>query len=661
MINFIDKQLTSWLNQGWLSQLDRAFAQFLAKQNPGAEPLAIFAAALVSHQISQGQVYLDLKALVQNPELSLSLNNQHGQLIKLATDDPLKTTRLTDWINCLQNTPLLVDVKLGNSPLVLDLTKQRLYLRRYWQYQQDVNHCLAELIKPIRTELACPVIAEIQRLFPSANPNQIDWQKIACVLALRARFSIITGGPGTGKTTTVTKLLASLIKLAKPSLSHPYKIILAAPTGKAAARVSESISQAVAELDLDAESKALIPRQASTLHSLLGSIPNTRRFKHHENNPLLADVVIVDEASMIDLEMMAALLMALPKHCSLILLGDKDQLASVEPGSVLGDLCAEASAAAYDASTRQWLADYAGLNLNWLPNQSALNQASNPYSQQIIVLQHSHRFGADSGIGALAAAVNAGDYLGLAQILNLIDSKPSQISYTDLDPAIENYHAHKLNPQAETANQLLKLIVLGETGSKNPGLSGYAGFQKALSQQQSVGDNDEWAAQVIKAFEQFRVLSGLRNGPWGVDGLNQRIEQYLFGKPASPSWYLGRPIMITRNDYSLGLMNGDIGITLADDNGKLRVAFSGNPGLNQQKIHWVSPLRLPAVETAYAMTIHKAQGSEFNQVVLVLPETQSLVLSRELIYTGITRAKQQFILLESRAGILKNSLAVSCR
>lgn len=661
MTDIVDRHLTNWFNQGWLSQLDRAFAQFLAKQNPAAEPLVILAAALVSHQVSQGQVYLDLKALAQHPELSLSLNNQHGQLIQLASDDPLKTHRLADWISNLQNTPALVDVKAGNSPLVLDLTQHRLYLRRYWQYQQQVNQCLAELIKPIRTELPNHVTAEIERLFPLSDTTAIDWQKIACVLALRARFSIITGGPGTGKTTTVTKLLASLIKLAKPSLTHPFKIILAAPTGKAAARVSESISQAVAGLDLDDESKALIPRQASTLHSLLGSIPNTRRFKHHQQNPLLADVVIVDEASMIDLELMAALVTALPEHCSLILLGDKDQLASVEPGSVLGDLCANAQAAAYDYDTRQWLTSYAGLNPHWLPSLSALNQTTNPYSQQIIVLQHSHRFGADSGIGALASAVNAGDYLRLAQILNLVDAKSEPINYTDLDPAISNYQSHQLNPQAETAHQLLKQMVLGETTHKNAGLSGYAEFQRTLSQQPAIGNKDAWAANVIKAFEQFRVLSGLRKGPWGVDGLNQRIEQYLFAKSSLSSWYLGRPIMITRNDYSLGLMNGDIGITLIDENGKLRVAFPGNPDLNQQNIHWVSPLRLPAVETAYAMTIHKAQGSEFNQVVLVLPDTQSLVLSRELIYTGITRAKQQLIVLETRAGILKNSLAISCR
>ncbi len=616
--------------QGWLQPLDRAFVQFLNRQSPNANQTVLLAAALLSQQLAQGAVYLDLQALSQDPAQTLAV----GASVDL---DWLKQYQLNDWLTALSQAADLVATGEGNTPLVLDLQHKRLYLRRYWQYQQIVTQVIDRLVQPVQDSLPAQVKNEIAGLFPAQNSAQTDWQKIACVVALRAKFSIITGGPGTGKTTTLTKLLAVLIKMASAdsSLGRPLNIILAAPTGKAAARVSESINGAVEKLNVDEVIKQQMPRKASTLHRLLGSRPNSRQYKYNQHNRLVADVVIVDEASMIDLEMMAALLAALPDTASLILLGDKDQLASVEPASVLGDLCHGAGALAYDQSTLAWIENYALERL-------AANSASQGqvYNQQTTVLQHSYRFDDKSGIGNLAKAVNAGDYPKVAAILNA----PAE-DYPDLNPP---------HIAGKTGWLALQQLVLPEHAGR---LAGYGSYRQEIKNKASYSSVDEWALAVLNAFDTFRILSPLRRGIWGVEGLNQRIEQWLDQQSKSQAWYEGRPVMVTSNDYGLGLMNGDIGIALKDQNNKLRVAFP----VGDKQIHWVSPLRLPNVETAYAMTVHKSQGSEFSHVVLVLPDQISQVLTRELIYTGITRAKLDFTLLESQAGGLGQAVEASCR
>ncbi len=616
--------------QGWLQPLDRAFVQFLNRQSPNANSTVLLAAALLSQQLAQGAVYLDLQALSQDPVQSLAV----GESVDL---DWLKQYQLNDWLTALSQADDLVATGEGNTPLVLDVVHKRLYLRRYWQYQQTVTQVIDRLVQPVRDSLPEQVKAEIAGLFPAQNSAQTDWQKIACVVALRAKFSIITGGPGTGKTTTLTKLLAVLIKMASAdaSLGRPLNIILAAPTGKAAARVSESINGAVEKLAVDEAIKQQMPRKASTLHRLLGSRPNSRQYKYNQHNRLVADVVIVDEASMIDLEMMAALLAALPDTASLILLGDKDQLASVEPGSVLGDLCHGAGGLAYDQSTLAWIESYASERLA----ENPLSQGQF-YNQQTTVLQHSYRFNDQSGIGNLAKAVNAGDYRKVAAILNA----PAE-HYPDLNPS---------HIDSKTGWLALQQLVLPEQTVR---LAGYGLYRQVIKDKSSYSSVDEWAWVVLNAFDTFRVLSPLRRGVWGVEGLNQRIEQWLGQPSTSQAWYEARPVMVTSNDYGLGLMNGDIGIALKDQNNKLRVAFPAG----DQQIHWVSPLRLPNVETAYAMTVHKSQGSEFSHVVLVLPDQINQVLTRELIYTGITRAKLDFTLLESQVGVLEQAVGASCR
>jgi exodeoxyribonuclease V alpha subunit len=649
-----------WVAKGWLSHLNRAFVGFLLDLDPNATDAVLWAGALVSHQLDRGEVYLDLEKLCEQPGMTLAIPaddawavEQDAAAAELAR---LKVYSLDAWQAALSQSRLVSSGE-GDTPLVL--AGNRLYLRRYWRYEQISQACIKQRLQPARDSLPASLAERLQTLFPT-SPESPDWQKIACVLALRARFAIITGGPGTGKTTTLTKLLALLIELAPQNSEHskPLNILLAAPTGKAAARVSESIAKALDSLTIDESIKQCIPRKASTLHRLLGSRHDSRRFLHNRHNPLVADIVIVDEASMIDLEMMASLLEALPANTQLILLGDKDQLASVEAGSVMGDLCRGAEHAAYDQETLAWISRYAGEQ----PKPAAVPGSA--INQQTVMLRHSHRFDAHSGIGQLAKAVNQGDALQAQAILTDTDR------YPDLRPEPHaDYIALRQHPNPEAANSLLRKLVInsGDSAESSRPRRGY-GYYLAQIQNgrpDSAERYDAWAMQVLTAFDAFQVLSALRKGPWGVEGLNQRIEEWLFAKAKQALWYEGRPVMITRNDYNLGLMNGDIGIALRDSSGKLRVAFpsadvGGEPSANL-KIRWISPMRLPDVETAFAITVHKSQGSEFNHVALILPENISPVLTRELIYTGITRAKDSFTLLEtSDSGVFAKAI-LTCR
>lgn len=644
--------LERWVERGWLSHLDRAFVRFLVSQYPATNKIpdrVLWAAALLSRQLATGAVYLDLARLCANPVGLLTLSDND----RLSPADPFvqelsvfNTERLEQWLTELEQSPM-VSKTAGNTPMVLH--GQRLYLRRYWQYQQLLTSSIQQRLQiddqPLNeTEARIRLLS----LFPSATlENSPDWQRIACVIALRSRFCIITGGPGTGKTTTLTKLLALLIQL---NQNQKLNILLAAPTGKAAARVSESISNTLSKLDVDDDIKALIPRKACTLHRLLGSRMDSRKFIHNRHHPLVADIVIVDEASMIDLAMMASLLDALPETARLILLGDKDQLASVEPGSVMGDLCDGAEMAAYNQNTLAWINRFSNQPLSQLPSdQGSL------INQQTVMLRHSHRFNASSGIGELARAVNRGDDQRVIEILKDTDH------YQDLLPIgfIADYGQFRQQPSSEKADQLLKKMVAGLSVDA-AFLGGYGHYLQLVQNRPVDGNDDDWAVKVLLAFDGFQVLSALRRGYWGVESLNRRIENELFPQ-CMGQWYPGRPVMITRNDYNLGLMNGDIGITLMDRTGKLKVAFPDNEAGSSNKIRWVSPMRLPDVETAYAITVHKSQGSEFDHVVLVIPDGQNAVISRELIYTGITRAKKHFTLIEIDTESLIQAIKNSCR
>ena len=614
--------LSDLVERNALTHLNVAFAKFLHEEESHASDSLLLLGALVSYRLNQGDVYLDLKALFDQPaDALLPFEETTSEDVAL-----FKTYLENTNLDTVLGQSNLVSQGEGNSPLVWDKMHQRFYLRRYWRYQQTVDNKIESRAKYRAEKLPSQIVSRLNTFFEE-NDQTPDWQKIACALALRSRFCIITGGPGTGKTTTLTKLLALAIERSQvQSPTHQPLILLAAPTGKAANRVNESIGNALETLKemISPEISQYIPSKASTLHRLLGSRPNTRLYQYNANNPLVADIVIVDEASMIDLEMMAALLDALQENTQLILLGDKDQLSSVEPGYVLGNLCLNADKKVYDVGTMQWILDCTGEEL------TAPVQQGSSINQQTAMLWHSYRFDKDSGIGNLAKAVNDGN---VADACAIIDGT----TYPDL-------------LKIQDDNQLRKLV-----STHNENLGSYRDYIAQIKNRPSeVNRMDEWALGVLKAFDTFQVLCATRQGHWGVESINVRIEQWLFG--STKIWYEGRPIMVTRNDYNLNLMNGDIGITLKNKDGKLQVAFIDTNPQSDAVIRWVSPLRLSQVETAFAMTVHKSQGSEFNHVVLALPDSANLVLTPKLIYTAITRAKKHFTLLENSAGMFRVSI-----
>ena len=430
-------------------------------------------------------------------------------------------------------------------------------------------------------------------------------QRIACEVAAKNHITLITGGPGTGKTTTVVKLLALLIATSINDL----KIHLAAPTGKAAARLTESITNALAQMPADVQSR--IPTQTQTLHRLLRS--NSRDTRVH---PLATDVVVVDEASMVDLEMMARLLASVPPTARLILLGDKDQLASVEAGAVMSQLC-----------TGELL------------------------RAQTVTLTHSHRFDAASGIGKWAQAVNADNQKNATSIQALWNAAPDWLSTLPNNTSEDSKQDSGLTGPL---HQVTKLQLQNAHDAKLAQALAF-GWRHWLSLldihrtntfEKITACTDSQAIDLLKSFNEFSVLCAVREGPFGVTQLNAHIEKAL-GFTAS-AWYVGRPVMVTRNDYALELMNGDVGICLPGADGVLRVAFPSLGG----NVRWIVPARLDSVETVFAMTVHKSQGSEFHHVLLVVPAHDSPVLTRELVYTGLTRAKENLTLWAPRPEVL---------
>jgi exodeoxyribonuclease V alpha subunit len=647
--------LDRWVERGWLRSLDKAFVSFLHELAPESDPLVLLAAALTSHQLGHGHVCLDLFETLKAPDFALSLppegDVQGGVL--LLPSQLLEALDGAHWCKALASSSLVAlaaDSSDAAQQRPLVLSGKRLYLRRYWAYERRIDAAL-------RTRLAqgeAPpddLRQRLDELFGLAKPGAvIDWQKLACALATRGAFSIITGGPGTGKTTTVVRLLA-LLQAPAVEAGQPLRIRLAAPTGKAAARLTESISQQVQSLKVAEAVREKIPCDVTTVHRLLGSRPGTRHFRHHAGNRLPLDVLVVDEASMIDLEMMANLLDALPPHARLVLLGDKDQLASVEAGAVLGDLCRDAEAGWYNPQTRQWLESVSGESLQ----DSGLREdsgGSHPLAQQLVMLRHSRRFGEVSGIGQLASRVNQ----------QLPDEARQLLAAGHYDDVFS------LPLKGEHDHQLERLLLDGH----GEGPQGYRHYLNVMrNQRPPTGrplehpDWVNWARDVLQAFDTFQLLCAVRKGPWGVEGLNLRITEALLKARLiehDQQWYEGRPVLMTRNDYGLGLMNGDIGIALklpereGPDVGKpvLRVAFPRNDG--QGGVRFVLPSRLNDVETVYAMTVHKSQGSEFAHTALILPDALNPVLTKELIYTGITRAKHWFTLIEPRAGVFEEAV-----
>jgi exodeoxyribonuclease V alpha subunit len=454
---------------------------------------------------------------------------------------------------CVLASGMAVLAEMATTPLPLVVEGHRLYLHRYWQYENRLAQKILTMVQAAHT-VAVPEQTLLNRYFP---PNgEIDWQREAAKMAVSQYFSIITGGPGTGKTTTVVKILAIL----QETNATPLHIALAAPTGKAAMRLQESIGNNKAALPCDEAIRALLPDSVTTLHRLLGAKPPSPYFQHHAANPLPYDLVVVDEASMVDLALMAKLLAALKTDARLILLGDQDQLASVESGAVLNDLTASLE----------------------------------HHTQE---LKKSHRFAGT--IKDLAVAVNQQQAAKAWQCLHTDDTKVALLTGDWLSYVAGQYAAY-----LTLANQGADFLT------------------------------------VFAAFNRFQVLCANSRGKKSVADVNYQVEQRLIAQGlihnAAP-WYVGKPIMIGQNQAALQLYNGDIGLCLPDrtQGNKLMVFFQDANGQVKKYL----PARLPPCDTVFAMTIHKSQGSEFEEVLIMLPDTVNPVLTKELLYTGITRAK----------------------
>lgn len=634
-------------DRGQLRHLDSAFATFVAGLDPAPTPALAVAAAVLAQMEGRGHSCLPLAALASDPHALLPLPEAPDE------DAAALLARLPSgvdgWRAALAVSAVVHRVGSGadrGQPLVLDgpAAAPRLYLRRYRDYERRVAAAVrarSAAREPVDEAGAARWLARLFAPAPDATPRTeaVDWQRLACAVALRARLSIVTGGPGTGKTYTAARLLALLFA------THPaperLRVALAAPTGKAAARLRQSIDASLlglqaglaGHLDLAALTARIGP--ARTLHALLGAGPDSRRFRHHAGNPLDLDVLLVDEASMVHLEMMAALLDALPPHARLVLLGDKDQLASVEAGAVLGDLCRDAEAGRYDAETARYAEAVAGQTLP-APHLTAA-RAAPALAQQTVMLRESRRF--EGPIGALARAVNAAADTGLP--LRLLAGDESGALY---------------GTEAADVDAVIALATGGRVGAP----ACYRDYLELLRRGPAADEAEAhaaWAKAVLQRFDRFRLLCAVREGALGVAGLNQAVQQALARagllQPRG-EWYAGRPVIVTRNEPTLGVFNGDIGITLPDARGgdALRVFF-----LDGEALRSVAVGRLAHAETAFAMTVHKSQGSEFEHAVLVLSAGAGKVLSRELAYTGITRARRAFTLMAERPGILEAALA----
>jgi len=538
--------------------IDHHFAAFIKRVSGGAEDdLFSIVVSLASNAVGKGNICLNLSDIAaQNIVFD-------GKIVKLPEIEELKKL-------------LMLSSAVGAPgqfrPLVLD-TDGRLYLYRYWRYEQNFAGILLQKAGAdagvINENLLCE---GLERFFPHLADEEHDCRKDAAKVALRTQFCVISGGPGTGKTSTVVRILALLLE---QQGGMKMRIALAAPTGKAAARLKASVNNIRQSLDCSDEVRKAIPDQVVTIHRLLGPISGSDRFRYSVMNPLPYDVVIVDEASMVALPLMNSLMGALSPNVRLILLGDKDQLASVEAGAVLGDICLAGEE--YPASS---------------------------VARSVVMLEKNFRFKVGSHISAISREVNAGRG---REALNLLrDFYSVGIAWRNV-------------ANRETLRKLLKERVL----------DGYGSYFEASS-----------PGEALERFDRFSVLCAIREGLFGVNGINREIESILGAAnliTKTGLWYPCRPIMITANDYTLNLFNGDIGIIFPDPDNEheLRAFFPSPDG----GVRSISTIRLPQHETAFAMTVHKSQGSEFSHVLILLPPVDFDILTRELIYTGITRAK----------------------
>jgi exodeoxyribonuclease V alpha subunit len=576
--------------RGAFSALDYHFARAMLGIAGETSADVAVCAALASRAVQQGHVCVDLLRLADSPPLDDNDEPMHD----LAWPSPERL------IAALQASRL-ADAEDPLAPLWLEAGR-RLYLRRYAGYEAALA---AELLRRalLLESVDAPALAQgLQRLFPAGGA---DAQRLAACVAVTRRLSVICGGPGTGKTTTVVKTLCLLQEQQQLRGARPLQILLLAPTGKAAQRLGEAVALGLAGLDVPQAIKDCVPLRAATIHRALGirsqpaSVP-----RHHRENPLSADVVLVDEVSMVDLALLYRLVDAVRPEARLILQGDKDQLVSVEAGAILGDLYPERAEVGYSLAFAEQLGSLTQLTLAPTHPEPGLHDC-------LITLSRSYRYAESSGIGQLARAINAGDARRALGVLKAASPSSAATDCRLIEPLGRDIAEGRLPRElAERA------------------VAGYTRFIRAREPEEK-----------LARLAEYRVLCSHRRGPYGVQALNRAIEGWLADAGLlrhAGDFYEHRPIIITQNDYTLDLMNGDVGIVLRTPEHLLRVCFMGSDGLR-----FLLPSRLPPHETVFATTVHKSQGSEFDAVSIVLPNVPSKLLVRELLYTAVTRARKQ--------------------
>ena len=592
-------ELQPWRDAGVLLAIDVHTAATLARLvdlGPDDHDTVV-GAALASRAPRHGHVCLDLSTVRESAVAELERNGDFEPTVLL---DALPwPSDIGAWRTGLAASPLVTStgVDVGGRPRPLLLDGDLLYLERYRVYE---NQIVDELTRRATQAPAVSTIADSRRdeLFDALelSPEQRD----AAERGASRSLSVIVGGPGTGKTHTVAALLALLLDGTTGEGADALRIALVAPTGKAAARMGESIAGRATELGSVPGTESLIAQmtraETSTIHRLLGAVPDSANFRHDRSNPLVHDVVIVDETSMVSMPMLAKLLDAVSPDARIILVGDPGQLASVEAGSVLGDIAGPVADAIVDGTP--------------IPSE--------PLADCISVLTYSHRFPADSAIGKFAAAVRADDPDGAVAVLR----------FATADTSEESLHWHEIEATSLEAGPIVRSEALGAA--------------RATMELAGEGRSADALAELVKV----RVLCAHRRGPFGITRWNAQFEEWLAaGGARLTGFYVGRPVLVTANDRANELFNGDLGVVVtAGPN--VRVAFGSG-----SEPRLVPPARLSWVETVHAMTIHKSQGSEFGHVVVVMPHQDSRLATRELLYTAVTRASKRVTLLGSEASV----------
>ncbi len=595
--------LRAFNDAGVLAAADVHVALRLAAIGGETDEAVLLAIALAVRAPRLGHVYVDLATIRDTAAVD--------------ADEPVDLSTLpwpsaAGWAASVGASAVVAVGEAADAPgdRPFRLAGSRLYLDRYWREERRFAADLRALSTGAPAGVQMDVLTEgLARLFDGQTDSR---QCLAAATAVLRRFAVVAGGPGTGKTTTVARIVALLAEQAEAAGAPPPLVALAAPTGKAAARLEETVHEEALKLPVDDPIReGLLELHASTLHRLLGWRPDSHsRFRHNRGQRLPHDLVIVDETSMVSLSLMARLVEAIRPDARLILVGDPGQLASIEAGAVLGDIVGPASEGlVVGSSARELLAAATGHAV--VADDPPIGAT---VADAIVVLDRIHRFG--GGIADLAEAIRRGD---ADTVLEVLHAAPDGVVWIPLDVS-DPASQEALAPILERA------VAAG----------------RAVAEAARAGA----AQEALDALGSFRVLCAHRRGPQGVAEWTGRVEGWLGGSALPGPWYVGRPLLVTENDYELRLYNGDTGVVIQSTPDRVSVAFE-----RSGEIVEVSPSRLGAVDTVYAMTIHKSQGSQFETAAVLLPASTSRLLTRELLYTAATRARELLIVAGTEESI----------